>query len=373
MTVKIFISYPQEDFFARGVKVKNYLSKLVPDSDVYIDQDKSKGQEYQKYNDKKLEESDIVIVILTPAALASEEVSREVSIAKKMKKRILPCKDDSLDMEWNEIPWGLSYLEGIIFEEDEVLKTRLYREIKKIVKELGGRWSVAVPVHEDLRRKDKLKQYYIPLIYNKRQFNLPYFVTKGEVSYLSAKIDDDALSVVVEIGCKDETEIGITLPRKLIDAKLGSKDDSFFVIVDGEDTKVKEEIKNDERTVNLILEKGEHTVEIIGNQLLGISIAVVTLPKKDIEILPGSSIPTSKQYLDPEILRIKQGESVSWVNNDAAAHTITSGTPEKGPDGMFDSSLLVSGGKYKITFNKKGTYDYFCMFHPWKVGKIIVE
>ena len=49
MTVKIFISYSQDDFFARGVKIKNYLSKLIPDADVFIDQSKSKGQgDYQK-------------------------------------------------------------------------------------------------------------------------------------------------------------------------------------------------------------------------------------------------------------------------------------------------------------------------------------
>ena len=40
---------------------------------------------------------------------------------------------------------------------------------------------------------------------------------------------------------------------------------------------------------------------------------------------------------------------------------------------LFDSGLTMAGSTYKIRFNNKGTFDYFCMVHPWKMGKIIVE
>ena len=43
MTYRIFISYSQDDFLARSRKLRNYLAKVIPDSYVYIDQDKEKG------------------------------------------------------------------------------------------------------------------------------------------------------------------------------------------------------------------------------------------------------------------------------------------------------------------------------------------
>ena len=170
MSVKIFISYSQEDFFARGVKIKNYLSKLIPNAEVFIDQSKSKGQDWQKKNDEKLDEAQIVIVILTPAALQSHEIAREVDIAKKNEKRILPCKDDNLDLPWKDVPWGLSEKEGIVFDEDEVLKTRLYREVTRIMKDEFEKNIRIVATHTSIEVNAKLKHGDIPLIYIKTNF-----------------------------------------------------------------------------------------------------------------------------------------------------------------------------------------------------------
>jgi len=50
----------------------------------------------------------------------------------------------------------------------------------------------------------------------------------------------------------------------------------------------------------------------------------------------------------------------------------SSDTPADGPDGRFDSSLIVSGGTWSKTFTQTGTYDYFSMISPWVQGKIIV-
>jgi len=373
ITIKIFISYSQEDFFARGVKIKNYLSKLIPDAEIYIDQDKSKGQDWQAKNDEKLEKAKIVIVILTPAALPSHEIEREVKIAIDGEKRILPCKDDNLDLPWKDVPWGLSTKDGITFDEDEVLKTRLYREVHKIVKEMLGKSTRKVAESATFEVKAKIKHGDIPLVYNKRYWPIPYFVSSGEVSDLSGQIDNDALSVILNITCKEDSTISITLPRKLIDSKLGSKDDWFYILVNGEGTNSIEDNEKDTRTLDLVLKEGDNSVEIIGNQLLGISIFGARKNANVVRILQGSSAPKLDKYLEPDILRIKEGEGVTWSNDDYAAHTITSGSPERGPDGMFDSNLVMSGSTYSISFNKKGEFDYFCMLHPWKKGKIIVE
>ena len=371
MTVKIFISYSQEDFFARGAKIKNYLSKLIPNADVFIDQSKSKGQDWQKKNDEKLVGSDIVIVILTPASLQSHEIAREVDIAKKKEKIMLPCKDDNLDLPWKDIPWGLSEKDGITFDEDEVLRTRLYREITRIMEDNFEKNIRKVASITSV--KAKLKHGDIPLIHNKKIFTLPYFVNSGSVNTTSAKIDADAFSVLATITCDEETEFGISLPRKLIDAKTDLKDDDFFVLINGEETNFQEEIDEKERTIEISLHKGVNKIEIIGNQLLGISIGVTAISGNRISVLPGTGVPHDGKHLEPEVLTIKQGDNVIWSNDSSVAHTFTSGTPTDGPDGLFDSGLAMAGSTYKITFNNKGTFEYFCMVHPWEQGIIGVE
>ena len=76
----------------------------------------------------------------------------------------------------------------------------------------------------------------------------------------------------------------------------------------------------------------------------------------------------------PNPVTISVGETVTWENTDNAAHTVTSGSPADGPDGVFDSSLIMAGGAtFSHTFDDVGTYDYFCMVHPWMQGSVIVE
>jgi plastocyanin len=70
---------------------------------------------------------------------------------------------------------------------------------------------------------------------------------------------------------------------------------------------------------------------------------------------------------------ISVGETVTWENTDNAAHTVTSGSPADGPDGVFDSSMIMAGGSYSHTFDSAGAFDYFCMVHPWMEGSVIVE
>lgn len=81
---------------------------------------------------------------------------------------------------------------------------------------------------------------------------------------------------------------------------------------------------------------------------------------------------TNRCFL-PSSLKIKKNHSVIWTNDDTAAHTITSGDPQNGPDGNFDSGLFMSGTSYVEFFQNKGRYPYFCMVHPWQTGVVEVE
>jgi len=93
-----------------------------------------------------------------------------------------------------------------------------------------------------------------------------------------------------------------------------------------------------------------------------------------VENAPGSSTPGCEpNCFIPSTVVITAGGTVTWENTDTAAHTASSGTAAGGPDGVFDSSLIMAGGSYSKTLDDEGTYPYFCMVHPWMEGTVIVE
>jgi plastocyanin len=70
----------------------------------------------------------------------------------------------------------------------------------------------------------------------------------------------------------------------------------------------------------------------------------------------------------PAALAVKEGDKVTWTNNDDDAHTVTidSGT---GPN----SGTMQPGESYSYTFTKAGTYAYHCTFHPSMMANVTVE
>ena len=100
-----------------------------------------------------------------------------------------------------------------------------------------------------------------------------------------------------------------------------------------------------------------------------ISNTIVSIP-------PGTAVPgceeTNECYI-PYELNISVGTTVIWSNDDSAAHTVTSGSVTAGPTGVFDSSLFMSGDTFEFTFDEAGTFDYFCMVHPWMTGIVNVN
>ena len=81
----------------------------------------------------------------------------------------------------------------------------------------------------------------------------------------------------------------------------------------------------------------------------------------------------SNECYVPNTLSISAGDKIVWQNEDTAFHTVTSGTPESGSDNQFDSGMFSKGEKFSHEFQKSGTFDYFCLLHPWMEGTIIVE
>ena len=86
----------------------------------------------------------------------------------------------------------------------------------------------------------------------------------------------------------------------------------------------------------------------------------------DIVIVQGAGLQTNGQYYSPANFTVKVNVPVTWANRDNTVHTVTSRT------GLFDSKDIATGATYTQTFSTPGTYPYFCIYHVWMKGNIIV-
>jgi plastocyanin len=123
------------------------------------------------------------------------------------------------------------------------------------------------------------------------------------------------------------------------------------------------------------LEIGEYEYLCIVHPWM-IATLVIEAPKEATKIVipEGAAIPEDgKIFYDPEIINISTGTTIEWINEDAAMHTATSGSPTNGVDGIFDSQILNLGDTFQFTFVEVGNYDYYCILHPWMLGTINVE
>jgi plastocyanin len=68
----------------------------------------------------------------------------------------------------------------------------------------------------------------------------------------------------------------------------------------------------------------------------------------------------------PQKLVVKVGARVTWVNQTAASHSVTSVGPR------FFDRLLRPHGHVTIRFRSIGAYPYYCRFHPYQRGEIVV-
>ncbi len=68
----------------------------------------------------------------------------------------------------------------------------------------------------------------------------------------------------------------------------------------------------------------------------------------------------------PAAVTVPVGTTVTWVNVDVEPHTVISNEKK------FQSEALDTGDRFSVTFDKPGTYGYFCSLHPHMTGKVVV-
>jgi plastocyanin len=67
-----------------------------------------------------------------------------------------------------------------------------------------------------------------------------------------------------------------------------------------------------------------------------------------------------------DTITVPVGTTIVWENDDDIPHNVVA------TDGVFRSSALDTEDKFSFTFNKAGTFDYFCSLHSFMKGRVVV-
>jgi len=95
-----------------------------------------------------------------------------------------------------------------------------------------------------------------------------------------------------------------------------------------------------------------------------------------------ASVNTALLAFDPKEVRIKAGQTVSWVGGDNITHVLVEGTYDVGADGLrtketddkaFSLRLTKKGQQVTHTYDKAGTFTYFCTIHKGMNGTVTVS
>ena len=72
---------------------------------------------------------------------------------------------------------------------------------------------------------------------------------------------------------------------------------------------------------------------------------------------PPVTVIIKARAFDPPIITIKEGTTVTWINEDPMQHYVVH-LPEANHGELFDSGPLSSGQSFSFTFVEKGRYTY---------------
>jgi len=76
-------------------------------------------------------------------------------------------------------------------------------------------------------------------------------------------------TLVVKIQADNDGQITLNIPRSVLDAKIGTNDSNFAVLIDGEEVdQFTESPASDVRSITIMFPAGSEKIEIIGTQII---------------------------------------------------------------------------------------------------------
>jgi plastocyanin len=82
---------------------------------------------------------------------------------------------------------------------------------------------------------------------------------------------------------------------------------------------------------------------------------------------PAAIVDTKNFQYAPDPVTVKPGDTVLFKNSDNLPHTVTA------EDQSFNSDKMDNGTTWSHVFAKAGTYKYFCAYHSYMRGTVIVK
>ena len=118
--------------------------------------------------------------------------------------------------------------------------------------------------------------------------------------------------------------------------------------------------------IKFLIENGVIVVEPAEEKIPETMKATIIIPN-------GNSDISAKGFYLPLNLEISTNTLVEWVNDDSVPHNIQSQDKSGKITDLFNSPPLNTGDRFEFTFEETGAYNYYCSFHPWRVGVVTVK
>jgi plastocyanin len=95
-----------------------------------------------------------------------------------------------------------------------------------------------------------------------------------------------------------------------------------------------------------------------------VPISTVSAPAPAAEVV---DIKIDNFSFGPQTVTVAAGTQVRWTNHDDIPHNTV------GEDKSFKSTTLDTDQQFTHTFDKAGTYKYYCSIHPRMTGTVVVQ
>jgi YVTN family beta-propeller protein len=168
------------------------------------------------------------------------------------------------------------------------------------------------------------------------------------------------LGVVVVQGAGELLLFDPATNKPVRSVAVGKQPHWVTVSSDGKTAYVTNEGSNDVSIVELTT--GKTTTTAVGNAPRKIVVQAAAPTAAD-----GTKVSIANFQFLPALATIASGSSLTWSNDDGAPHAVAF------RDGSSGASSLVPGTTFRRVFERPGTYEYFCSFHQYMTGRVVVQ
>ena len=100
---------------------------------------------------------------------------------------------------------------------------------------------------------------------------------------------------------------------------------------------------------------------------VAIGLLAVAMLGGGVALAADHAVAISGFSFSPGSTTVTVGDTITWTNSDAQAHTATA------DDGSFDTGTIANNAPATVTFSTAGTFAYHCKIHAQMTGTITVE